>query len=330
MHMTRTLKGPTDRTLNRLIVGIVLVLVIGIPVVGVLYFLDRYVDPGPTMLQRSIAAAEEAVRQNPNQVGARMALAVSYAESQRYADAVAQYSEVLKAQADNRLALIERGKAELVLDDLDAAAADFQKLVDAAKGGEMANVDPQLEEAYYNLGAIELKRDRPKEAVIQLSNALRINRTDADALYLLGTALVRTGDYETAATALRKAVALVPSGWCEPYAALDDAYTGLQDAAGAQYAGGMVAVCEGRPVDAKARLEPLTAGPLAVDALLGLGLLAEGQGDGAGAAAYYDQVLAKDPQNFGAITGLNRLGGSGDAHASPSVAAPSASPSGGD
>ena len=91
----------------------------------------------------------------------------------------------------------------------------------------------------------------------------------------------------------------------------------------------MVAACEKRPAEAKAALQPLVTGAYAVDAMLGLGLIAEDEGDTTTAAAMYAKVLAGDPQNFSAITGLNRLGvvaASGAPSGAPS-SAPSAAPS---
>lgn len=327
MNMAKTSKSPNDRTVNRLIVGSVLVLVIGIPLVGVLYVMDQFRDPGPSILDRSITVGEEAVRKNPNQIGTRLQLATAYIAAERFKDAVVQYDEVLKVEPDNRGALMGRGLASISLENLDGAAADFQKVVGLAKGEEMANVDPQLQAAYYQLGSIALKRGQPKEALEPLDNAIRINRTDADALNLYGTALIQTGDPATAVKALRKAVALVPTGWCDPYGQLAQAYTALKDTAGAQYASGMVAFCEKRPDEAKATLLALTNGPLAIDTLIGLGLIAEDEGDTATATTMYSKALATDPQNFGAITGLSRLGASPNADAASP--APSASPAGG-
>lgn len=78
MQMARTHKTPNDRTLNRLIVGAILILVIGIPLVGVIYFMDRYVDAGKPFVDRQIATLEETVRQTPNQMNARLQLAGAY------------------------------------------------------------------------------------------------------------------------------------------------------------------------------------------------------------------------------------------------------------
>ncbi len=309
-----------NRSLNRLIVGLTMILLIGVPLVGVLYFLDQYRNPGPAIVDRDIQVAEEALSANPNLLNARLTLATAYMKNGRFADAVSQYDEILTAAPDANAALLGRGSAEIALDQLDAAAGDFKKVIDAAAGGEMANVDPQLESAYFSLGVIQLKQGEPKDAVISLSKAILIKRTDADALNLLGTALMQAGDPKRAVAALRQATALVPVDWCEPYAQMETAYTSLGDLAGAQYAGGMVALCEKRPDDARAKLGPLTSGTYAIDALIGLGLVAEVQNDTPAAADAYSRVLTKDPQNFAANTGLARVGGvpSGSPAAPPS------------
>lgn len=323
MQTTQRLRGPSDRTLNRLIVGGLLVLLVGIPLIVALYAMDQFRSPGPSILERSVAAGEEAVRKNPNQVGARLQLASVYLAADRYADARNQYDEVLKVQADNRTALTGRGLALISLKDLPAAKASFQQLVDLAKGGEQANADPQLEAAYYQLGLIALQQGDARAALDPLEKALAITRTDADALSLYGTAKLQLGDPKAAVTSLRKAIALVPTGWCDPYAELGKAYTALGDGAGAGYATGMVAACEKRSAEAKAALQPLVTGPYAVDAMLGLGLIAEDEGDSTTATAMYAKVLTSDPKNFSAISGLNRLGvvvASGAPSSAPSAA----------
>ena len=114
MQMTDAQKGGrglSDRTLNRLIVGAIVALVIIIPLVGVVYFLDRSTDPGPSMAQRAVAAAEEAVRAQPNNVNARPGARDQLPpELHRYQAHVNQYGEVLKVVEDHRGALLGRGQ----------------------------------------------------------------------------------------------------------------------------------------------------------------------------------------------------------------------------
>jgi len=320
VHIERRLTAPSDRTTKRLIIASVLILAIGIPLTGVLYLLDQYHPAGPSLIDRDIAVAEEAVTKNPNLLIARLTLAGEYVRAGRLDDAVTQYDEILKAQPDARAALLGRGGVLISLDRLDAAASDFQTVVDAAKDGEMANVDPELESAHFGLGVIALKQGRSEDAVTELASAVQIKRTDADALNMLGTALLQAGEPERAVTATRQAIALVPVGWCEPYAQLETAYTSLGDAAGAGYAAGMNAFCEGRRDEARAKLGAATTSDHAIDALIGLGLVAEVENDQAAAVDAYGKVLAMDPKNFAANTGMGRIGGvpSGEPPAQPS------------
>jgi tetratricopeptide (TPR) repeat protein len=306
--MTAALGAASDRTLNRILLGLLVAIVVGVPAIALVYVLDRNVDPGPPVAERAIAAGEEAVRSDPNRLSNRLGLALAYAAADRQADAIAQFTEILNVEPAHRAALLGRADAYVAQGDLDAAARDFQALVDATAGGEMAMVDPQREAAFYGLGSIALSQARPADAALALTEALKINRTDADALNLLGTALLQTGDTENAIKALRAALALVPAGWCEPYAKLGAAYAAAGNSAGAQYGSGMVALCEQRIEEAEQALTPLIEGPLAMDALIGLGLAAEERGDQTAAIDFYSRVYAADPTNFNAVTGLNRLG----------------------
>lgn len=317
------LKAPSDRTTTRLIIAAGLVLLIGIPLIALIYVQDQYRPAGPALIDREIQAAEDAVKADPNLLTARLALAQLYTKSGRLADAVKQYDQILIVSPDAGSALLGRATANVALEALDAAAVDFQKVVDLARGGEMAGADRQLESAYYGLGVIALRQDRPEDAVVHLADAVSINRTDADALLLLGTALLEAGDPERAVTATEKAIALVPLGWCEPYAQVASAYTALGDTAGAGYGTAMVAFCEGRTDEARAALAGLTTGAHAVEALVGLGLIAETESDLAGALDAYTKAVALEPDDFAATTGLARAGGTPPA--SPS-SAPSASP----
>ncbi len=305
--LKRSFGTVSDRTLNRAIVGLVALLAIGLPAMAIFYYADRHVDGGPSMAQRAIIAAEEAVRAEPNKMGPRLALAAAYVADGRTRDALVQYDEVLGADAANRVALLGRGDAYRVRGELAAAQHDDQAMVDIARGGEMARADLQLEAAYYGIGAIALRQDRPRDAATHLADALRIDRTDADALDLMGQALIGSGDVRGAIDALRDAVTLVPTGWCDPYAHLAEAYTALGETAGATYASGMVAFCDGRRGEAEALLEPLVDGPFARDALIGLGLIAEDRSDRDAAAAFYARVYAMDPNDFAAISGLGRV-----------------------
>jgi tetratricopeptide (TPR) repeat protein len=324
MLVRHQLPAISDRMLGRLVLGLALVLVIGIPAFAAYYYFDRHPDPGPSLADRTIASAEAAVRAQPSDTVARNALAAAYVRAKRYEDGVAQFTEVLKLQPDNRAALLGRGLAYRYSDQPILARADFAQLIELAADGEMAHVDPQLEQAYYQVGAIDLEQGDAAAAVPSLEAALRIDGGDADALYAYGMALVAVGDAEKGVAALRRAVAFVPTGWCEPYQGLVTGYNALASAGGAEWATGMVAFCEGQLAVARQLLEPLQAGSFAVDAWLGLALVSSAEGDPQAAATYYGKVLDQDPQNTSALIGIGQLGGA-DAHAGLPTIAPDGS-----
>src|SRR5512143_328681 len=172
MRMTTALGAVSDRTLNRTIIALALLLAIGLPTIALLYVFDRHVDPGPSIAERQIAAGETAVRSEPNKLSNRLGLALAYAAAQRQTDAIAQFTEILTAEPTDRAALLGRGDAYLATGNLDAAARDYQALVDATDDEEMTAVDPQREAALYGLGSIALKQDRPRDAATFLAKAL--------------------------------------------------------------------------------------------------------------------------------------------------------------
>ena len=127
-------------------------------------------------------------------------------------------------------------------------------------------------------------------------------------MYLLGVAELKANAPKLAIAPFRKALLFVPTGWCEPYSQLALAYGKLNLAPQKTYAAGMADFCLKKPADAKAQLKTLTAGPVKVDALLGLGLIAETESSNPEAITWYQKVLKVDPKNANAISSLTRLG----------------------
>ncbi|HEY8654002.1 MAG TPA: tetratricopeptide repeat protein [Dermatophilaceae bacterium] len=287
---------------------LVLVLVVGVLAFAGIYYQDQHVDAGPSMIERQTQSAEAAVKKTPNNIGARLELASAYQLAKRYDDELKQYDVILTADKANRFALLGRGSALMAKGDLKAAAAAYHKITDVESKGEFAGADPQLEEAHYYLGSIALKQGNTKQAITELQSALKIVRTDSDALYLLGVAQLKEGSTQLAVDSLKQALLFVPTGWCEPYSQLSVAYGKLDKAPQATYAGAMADFCLKKPDVAKSRLKTLTTGPVAVDALLGLGLIEETASHNTEAVSWYQKVLTVDRTNFSAISSLSRLG----------------------
>jgi tetratricopeptide (TPR) repeat protein len=328
----------TDKTLNRAIKLVGLLLVVGVIAFVLYYWNDRRVGGAPSIADQAVTQAEAQVQKTPNDVAARDHLAAAYIDDNRLQDGIAQFGEALKLSPTDRAALLGRGIAYIKVSQLDTtsvadkasqlvlAAADFQKFIDNNATGEFAAQDPQLEQTYYELGTVQLQQGDAKTAADTLQKALKIDGTDADALYSLGAAFDKLGRQSDAVQVLKLAVSFVPTGWCEPYQELVTAYTGLKQADGTAWATGMVAMCNKQYDQAVAALTPLVNGPMKVDALMGLGYAAANQDDNGAAAKYFTQVLAVDPQNQSAIIALNGLT---DVHASgiPGMPSPSSAPS---
>lgn len=308
MKLSRRSTSVPDRAASTLLRLGVLVLVIGIAAFGVIYYQDQHVDPGLSMVGRQIEGAEAAVRKAPSNVGIRLQLAAAYEADKRTDDALKQYDEILKADEGNRTALLGRGGVLIAKGDLEAAAVAYKKITAVARTGEFAGADPQLQSAYYYLGSIAVKQGKAKEAITELQSALRIDRTDSDALYLLGVAQLKDGSPKLAVTSLKQALLFVPTGWCEPYSQLTAAYGKLAQAPQATYATAMASFCHKKTTEAKRQLNTLTTGPVAVDALLGLGLIAETDSQNAEAITWYQKAIAVDPKSISAISALSRLG----------------------
>ena len=298
----------SDRAMSRMLRLGVLVLVAGVATFGVIYYQDQHVDAGPSLTARQTQTAEEAVRKEPGNIGARIALAKVYRSDKRAGDALKQYDEVLKADGNHRPALLGRGSILTETGDLKGAVVAYHKITDAAVKGEFAAQDLQLAEAHYFLGSIAVTQGKNSDAVTELDAALKIDKTDSDALYMLGVARLNGGEPQLAVAALQRALLFVPTEWCEPYARLSEAYKKIGSAPRVTYVDGMLDFCQKRPADAVNKLKTLTSGPLAVDAMTGLGLIAETASDREEAVAWYKKALVVDPANINAISSMSRLG----------------------
>jgi tetratricopeptide (TPR) repeat protein len=306
MSRVTSLTNMPEEKLNRWIKRIALLFVVVLVAFVAFYAIDRFRAPAPAIADQQLAAAEAAVQADPADIPARGRLADLYTANGRYQDAIVQYDAILESGKETQLAHFGRAYAYKGLGELDKAAADYQVVVDIASQGEMANVDPVLNAAYYGLGEIAMKQSRYQDAITNLEAAARIKRSDADTLNLLGAAYLAAGEHEKAVDTTRKAIAFVPLGWSEPYETLAAAYEKLGQADSAEWAAAMAEISSGQVDEAKTRLLALADGPLALDAAIGLGIAFESQNELTSAAEWYGKALAIDPENAAAKLGFER------------------------
>lgn len=297
-----------ERLLRRLLKGLVAI----VAIFAVVYFFGQRQSPveqAPSITDQAIISAEASVRSNPNDLTARLALATSYARGNRIEDALKQLNEILKAQPTNRPALLGLGTLMYQQGSYAEAKSALTKYVASAGDGEFAAADPQLEAAQYTLGITSLKLGDAEAAITHLVAALRIEGGDADAWYALGNAKTIVGDDAGAISAFERALAFVPSGWCDPYEGLSKAYAAAGDKDGATYSSAMVRVCNGAGLDSAAPLRELVQGKFSIGSLYGLGIAAEHDGNNTAALSFYQQLLTADRTNIAALSAIARLGG---------------------
>jgi tetratricopeptide (TPR) repeat protein len=290
MKLSRGITSVSDQKFSWLMRLGVMVLAIGVATFGFIYYQDQHVNAGPSLVDKQTQVSEAAVKKAPNNIAARLGLAQVYRSGKRLDDALTQYDVILTAEGKNRSALLGRGAVLFEKGDFTAAAVTYHKITAVASTAEFATADPQLEEAHYFLGSIALKQGKTKEAIKELQAALTINRADSDALYLYGVALLKNGSTQPA---VDSQLAL--------------AQKKLGRAPEATYAGAMADFCLKKPAAATAQLKTLLKGPEAVDAMMGLALIAETESHNTEAISWYKKVLAVDPKNGPANAAIVRL-----------------------
>jgi tetratricopeptide (TPR) repeat protein len=296
-----------DQQLNRWIKRVALLFVVVLIAFVALYVVDRFRMPTAPIVDRELAVAEELVRADPADTAARGELAELYFQKGRYEEAAAQFTALIDAQQELMPASYGRGRAYQALGQYDKAVPDFEKAVEIGLTGEMAGIDPVLAAAYFGLGSIAMEQGRTQDAIDSFTKSIDITRTDADTLLALSNALLAAGRPDEAIQRLDLAIRLVPVGWSEPYTALETAYAQTGDTALAEWAGAMAAFNNGDNATAKTRLTSIVDGEEAVQALDGLGLIAEAEGDIAGAADWFRKALAIAPEDVTATLGLARV-----------------------
>lgn len=274
----------------------------------VYYLLDRYIhigDRSPTEI--SVTHLEEIVRQNPDDPQARLSLAQIYIENGDYANAIQQCQSFLLAYPDDPGALFLLGIAFTQDNQYQAAIDPLTRVVDTRRTSANAAIDRILEVALYNLGSNYLAMQQPETAIAVLEEALGIDHTDADAMFLLGKAYAMTGKHDSAVQAYQNAVRFVPD-FIEVYQNLADSYQSLNQPLKAAYARGMTAFAQKDYNTARKTLEEAASELIDFSPLhLGLAMTYEQLGEIEKAIASTNRVLELDPQNFIAANMLSRL-----------------------
>lgn len=292
---------------RRIIILVAILIVAGSVSFGTYYYFDRFAKTQPLVSEKSIADAEQAVRDNPGDPNVRLGLAETYLLYSRFDDAITQALQVQKEYPDDvrvdfilGISYANNGSPEKALEPL-------QKFIDSRKDQENPGLDKQLQAASYYLGESYMQLDQPDKAISPYENAVNWSQTDADAMYKLGRAYAGVDDYNKAVNMYIAATTFVPN-YYEAYEDMAAAYDILKEPDLATYARGMMAYSQ---EDYRGALDLLLksaeAKPDFPLTFAGIGRTYEALKDLPNAKIAYETALKLDPNNFTASTGILRV-----------------------
>lgn len=300
-------QGTQDWSRSGLVAGVLLLLASAYVVYA------RSGDPTAnlTNLDRVVTDLEQRVHDDPQNAEVRLAVALAYAERGLNRDAAAQFEQALVLAPDAPAALIGLARTRYALGDITRAREAYARVAELNADNPQRYSIEQLGGVYYELGRIALDGAQPAEARNWLREALKVNRTDADALRMLGLAHQRLGEIPEAETAFFGAVRLVPN-YREVYEALETLYVQSGDQGRVSYARGMLKLADRAPQDAVALLEQATAArPDMAQAHEGLGIAYEAVARKPDALRSYQRALAVDADMFVSGLAVERLTAAG-------------------
>jgi tetratricopeptide (TPR) repeat protein len=136
------------------------------------------------------------------------------AEMGQEPEAMADFEESIKLDANRWLALHNRGVSHGIAGNLDAAMADFNRVV---------QLNPNFAKGFYNRGELKFKKGDLAGAIADYSRAIQLNPRDAGALTSRGFAYYSRRDYRNAMRDYNQALQIDANN-AEAYTHRGDAY----------------------------------------------------------------------------------------------------------
>lgn len=264
-------------------------------------------EPGFSGFDTAIVDLEERVRANPQDVDARLAVALAYGERGLNTRAAEQFEEVLVLEPGNVIALVGLGKVRFELKEYQAAEQALKQVVESVATNERRLTLEQLQEAQHFLSKIYTELRQYDAAAAAARDALKINGSDADTWRVLGDIEQKSGNYEAAEQAYMTAISFVPN-YREVYSELDRVYRATKRNGAREWAQGMVLLADQTPAKAVSRLEDaVRLEPEFAEAHQGLGMAYESTGRLDEALTSYRRALELSPGLFLSTDAVRRL-----------------------
>jgi len=258
-------------------------------------------------IELATAHLEQKVLENPQDAELRVALANIYLKDGMPDQAIVQVQPVVENYPEADEAVMILGLAYTQLGEVQSAVSYLERFVEVRQQSPMAAADPVLETALYYLGQNYLSQNQTGKAESVLQKALEIDRTDADAIYLLGQVYDLQDKPQQAIEQYHQAVRFVPD-FTEAYQAMGVSYTAMGEYDYANYALGAEAFSlKNYPKALEYLLSSVEALPDFAPALTMLGLTYEQLGDLDLASEYLRSALENDPGSYLAEHALGRV-----------------------
>lgn len=297
----------STKQLQRIVIltGVILVLAIG-SFAGYYYY-DRFYQTQPKIVEKSIAQAEQALRDDQNNPDLRLNLAEMYMTSMMYDKAIEQIIYVMINYPDNQRAWFLSGVVNTLNKNYVDAIPPLEKYLEAHKDDPIPGLDKTMQSAAYYLGVSYLGLGQPDQAMAPLEKAVEWSKTDSDAMYQLGLAYLRVNKYKESVSMFQKAVLFVPN-FTEAYQGMQAAFDAMGETDYSNYAEGMIAYSQKDYSRAVEYLQKAAiAKPEFTPIFDGLGLTYENMGDLKNAQISYEMAVKLSPSDFTATTGLDRV-----------------------
>jgi tetratricopeptide (TPR) repeat protein len=183
---------------------------------------------------RVVSALKSQIRKNPNDATLRVRLGEALGSAGKYTEAVEQLNAALKIEPKHEGAYLDLGVIAVLTEHPAEARRYFQKVIDITGTSEYANVSDRREQAFYEMGRLDLIDKRYDDAVGNFKEALRIRNDASDTYYFLAEAYRGLDDPDAALRNLEIAVTFDP-GFAQAHYLMGEIYLAKKDDINASY-----------------------------------------------------------------------------------------------
>jgi len=149
---------------------------------------------------KAIADYTEAIRIDPNHVGAYNHRGRAWVAKLEFDKAIADYTEAIQLAPKDVDGYYYRAQALIAKGETDKAIADYT---------EASRIDPKDAFAYYNRGLAWARRE-PDKAIADFTEAIRIDPKNAGAYYIRGLVWTKKGELDKAIADYTEAIRIDP------------------------------------------------------------------------------------------------------------------------